>query len=232
LARNGASHGTVIATDFQSSGYGRTKGRIWDSSAGKNLLFTIILRFADYREIPALLTLRTGLALAFALLEAEPSLSGILNVKWPNDILLSGKKICGILTESDGKNVFTGIGLNVAQEEFLNMPKATSILNEMQDKKLSICGSYKNAPYDRFFILEKFLKHFIMIIDTDINIFLESLNGMLYKKNSQVRFRAGSAENFTEIDGIVQGIDCEGGLQIRLNGSNEIKSFSCGEIIL
>ncbi|MCL2319163.1 MAG: biotin--[acetyl-CoA-carboxylase] ligase, partial [Treponema sp.] len=83
LARKQAPHGTVITVDFQEAGRGRS-GRSWITDPGKNLLFTILLRYKDIQSIPAALTLRTGLAVSLAVEDLAPSLCGSVTVKWPN----------------------------------------------------------------------------------------------------------------------------------------------------
>ena len=114
--------GKVIAAREQTQGRGRLD-REWLSSTGENLTFSIFLRGSyDRRKLPAA-SMAAAVAVA-ELLEAEglkPSL------KWPNDVLVNGKKICGII--SDG--VIIGIGLNVNMQgaEHIDQP-ATSILME------------------------------------------------------------------------------------------------------
>jgi len=118
--------GKVIAAREQTQGRGRLD-REWFSSTGENLTFSIFLRGSyDRRKLPA-----ASMAAAVAvteLLEAEglkPSL------KWPNDVLVDGKKICGILSEGIAEGVIIGIGLNVNMQnaEHIDQP-ATSVLIE------------------------------------------------------------------------------------------------------
>ncbi len=117
--------GTVVAAREQTAGRGR-RGRTWDSK-GENLTFSVLVRgLTDPKNAPA-----AAMAVAIAvaeLLEAEglqPSL------KWPNDVLVSGKKICGILSEGISGGVIIGIGLNVNMEsaDHIDQP-ATCILIE------------------------------------------------------------------------------------------------------
>jgi BirA family biotin operon repressor/biotin-[acetyl-CoA-carboxylase] ligase len=122
LAREGAPEGTVVLAEYQTAGKG-THGRTWDSSAGVNILLSLILRPRLNIESAKCITLATADILITALEQfIEPkSLSLPFRVKWPNDILVKGKKIAGILTESAVKNkwfdyLIVGIGLNVNQE--------------------------------------------------------------------------------------------------------------------
>ena len=115
LAEEGASHGVVVMAEEQVKGRGRL-GRNWHSPAGKDLLFSVILR--DLVNISAgLITLGAGVAVA----EAVSELCGLpAKIKWPNDVRIKGKKLAGILAEAGGKAevayVVMGIGLNVNSE--------------------------------------------------------------------------------------------------------------------
>ncbi len=105
LAAAGAPHGTLVTTGEQVAGRGR-QGRTWTAPAGRALLMSLVLRAVD-----PLLPLRAGLAVADV---AGPD----ARVKWPNDVLLDGGKLAGVLVEArphDGWAVL-GIGLNVAIE--------------------------------------------------------------------------------------------------------------------
>ena len=120
LGDEGFPEGTVVAADEQLNGRGRF-GRKWEAEPVSNLLFSVLLRpnFLDRDEV-FILTFAAAVAVAEALEDAalvQPEL------KWPNDVLLDGKKVCGILLESsfdsdDLDHVVLGIGLNVNQKTF------------------------------------------------------------------------------------------------------------------
>ena len=118
--------GTVVAAREQTQGRGRLD-REWFSSVGANLTFSILLRGKfNPRQLPSA-SMAAAVAVA-ELLETEglkPSL------KWPNDVLVNGKKICGILSEGIADGVIIGIGLNVNMQnaEHIDQP-ATSVLIE------------------------------------------------------------------------------------------------------
>ncbi len=113
LAREGAPEGTVVLADRQTAGRGRLQ-RIWQSPPGCNLYLSLILRPAVDASDLAQITLVTGVAVADAIAAVCPEGVGI---KWPNDLLIRERKICGILTEMRtfaGRRVLiVGIGLNV-----------------------------------------------------------------------------------------------------------------------
>ena len=95
LGEQGAEHGTVVVADKQNAGRGR-RGRSWQSPAGKDIYFTILLRPEFEPDKAAGLTL----IMALSVTQAVRSCCGLeAGIKWPNDVVLNGKKICGILTE-------------------------------------------------------------------------------------------------------------------------------------
>ena len=113
LAAQGASDGTAIYADYQRSGRCRVEGRVWESAAGENLLCTVILR---RKAVPGF-TLRVGLAAARAFDGFLPE--GLHTaIKWPNDVLLGGKKLSGILCEASGDVIEVGTGFNLGQRSF------------------------------------------------------------------------------------------------------------------
>ncbi|GAB5537223.1 MAG: hypothetical protein Rubg2KO_34720 [Rubricoccaceae bacterium] len=116
----GAPHGAVVTTDHQTGGRGRL-GRTWVDVPGESLLASIVLR----PDLPAdrlgLLPLAVGLSITEAI-DAVTGTRGTARVKWPNDVLIDGRKVAGILTEAthspDGTTVIVGLGVNVSQTAF------------------------------------------------------------------------------------------------------------------
>ena len=111
-------HGMVILADAQTAGRGR-RGRRWESEVGKTLAMSLCLEPKLPAEKVSGLTLVAALAVAEAIRETTGFTAGI---KWPNDIVVNGKKICGILTEmtfcGGSYGVVIGIGINVNNEMF------------------------------------------------------------------------------------------------------------------
>lgn len=111
LAAAGAPHGTVVTAAEQSAGRGR-QGRSWVAPPGRALLYSAVVR--PLRERHATLPLAVPLAVCEAAEELEPGIE--CRVKWPNDVLVEGRKLAGILIEArpqDGWAV-VGVGLNLA----------------------------------------------------------------------------------------------------------------------
>lgn len=126
-AEAGAVHGTVMAADSQSAGRGRL-GRSWVTPPGSALAFSVLVRPEISPAKASMLTLAAALAVS----EAVDEMTGLqTKIKWPNDIVHAGKKICGILTEMSADMdqvhyVVIGIGLNVSVTEFPEEISATA----------------------------------------------------------------------------------------------------------
>jgi len=114
LAEHGAADRTVVVADQQLAGRGR-RGRIWRAPAGTSLLASIIVRPRLPQALLPTFSPMTAVATAEALRRVAPVAA---RVKWPNDVLVGGKKIAGILLESRAPVIIIGIGVNLGQREF------------------------------------------------------------------------------------------------------------------
>lgn len=132
MAANDASEGTVVLSEAQTAGRGR-RGRSWMSDPGLGIWMSVLLRPLIHPSQVQTITLAASIAVVRAL--EKHGING-LGIKWPNDILINGKKVCGILTELSAEAdrtewVVLGIGLNVnhQQEDFPDdlKPSATSL---------------------------------------------------------------------------------------------------------
>jgi BirA family biotin operon repressor/biotin-[acetyl-CoA-carboxylase] ligase len=204
-----------------------------------------MLRYPLIEKIPQAITLRTGLAVSFAVEEFMPELSGMVMIKWPNDIMINSKKTAGILCEADvsskdGWIVHAGIGINVSQKEFPSglKEKATSI---------SLASGQDIDPDKRFSLLEKILHKLYheleapdwrARLDPSANYGVEGPPGgvsgvqRLYKKNEKIIFMEGEAGSGMEIKGRIDGIGENGELMIIPDGKEEACPFITGEIVL
>ena len=129
LAKEGAEHGTLAVAEFQSAGRGRFD-RKWTAPEGSSVMMTILLRPDFSPQYASMLTLVMGLSVA----QMAEKLGFAASIKWPNDVVISRKKICGILTEMglQGEKigyVEIGVGINV---NFMEFPQ------EMADKATSL----------------------------------------------------------------------------------------------
>lgn len=119
LAREGTKHGTLVIADTQSAGRGR-RGRGWISPAGEGVFMSLIVR----PEMPPSEVAKMSLTLALAVARAIERETGLdARIKWPNDIVIGGRKVCGLLLEMDAtaekvNSIVAGVGINVHQSVF------------------------------------------------------------------------------------------------------------------
>lgn len=157
--KEGAEHGLVVVAGSQSAGKGR-RGRNWDSPPGESVYMSIGLK----PEIPADKASMLTLVAALAVCRAIEEVSGLDKafIKWPNDIVIGGRKVCGILTElhldEAGKpSMVVGIGINVNNRHFVSelAGAATSLFAELQqnvdcEKLIAKTLEYFEEYYERF----------------------------------------------------------------------------------
>ena len=157
---------TFASTDYQSRGKGRND-RVWSSEAGENLMFSFLIKNEELLKKSTILSILTGVEVA-----REIEKYGIDNVsiKWPNDVLINDKKVCGILLEGQIPNYLViGVGLNVNQKAFpdgLRRP-ATSLslelendvnIDELKERLFSnIVNNFTNIKENEY--VEYFRKH-------------------------------------------------------------------------
>lgn len=150
LAREGCAEGTLVIADRQYQGKGRM-GRSWTSPEGTGIWMSLILKPEILPQYASQLTLVAGLCMCEAIIEVTGLEAWI---KWPNDIVVNGKKVCGILTEMSAEierinYIILGIGVNVNQKEFPeDLPFATSLALE------------GGEDYIRISLIRAFLKRF------------------------------------------------------------------------
>lgn len=180
---------TVISAGRQTAGRGRS-GHDWESPKDVSVATSIALY---PREVSCEAVPRLTLIAAVAVAEALEKLYGLKTaIKWPNDILVSNKKICGILTELSAKdnhveNVVIGIGVNVHNKEFAPeiADKAISIDQAMQLAKRDTSGVHCREVTEK--IWECFLPHYDAFLKSeDLSGILDFYNQRLVNKNREV----------------------------------------------
>jgi BirA family biotin operon repressor/biotin-[acetyl-CoA-carboxylase] ligase len=228
LARKGTPSGTLIYAEEQTAGRGRN-GRSWFSSAGKGLYFTIVIRPTQPLQFWPLLTHVASVALVETLKDLYSPLniiphSLILDLKWPNDVLLSGKKCAGILletmTEGDSPAALVGLGINVQKGSVpASLENTAACLEEMAD-----------AVVPRRQLLVRFLQNF----QEFFLLFEQGKHGDLleqWKRNSSmwdgahIRITEGS----TQRNAITCGLNEIGALMIRTPGG-DLETIFAGDI--
>lgn len=220
LGEEGAEHGTLVVTQCQTAGRGR-RGRSWESPEG-NVYFTFILRPDVEVSRASMITLISVLALA----KAIEKVTGLhTQIKWPNDVVANGKKLCGILTESSTdleyiNYVVVGIGINVNQ---------TSFPDELADKASSLLLEL-GYSVNRGAVLGEFLNLFevyydIFIKTEDMSALIDVYNEMLVNCGREVKIIEKDKERILK----AIGIDENGGLIVE-NPEGIRESIISGEV--
>lgn len=214
-AEKNMPHGALFVADHQTSGRGR-RGRVWDSPAGKNIYFTLLLRPQIMPNQASMLTLVMAMAVTSGI---RKNLSdgtydvAKVGIKWPNDIVIDGKKVCGILTEmslttemDSIQYVVIGVGINVGLQSFDEeiATKATSLEEAwgrkfLRSKLLADIVEAFESYYDRF-MQEKSLMGFV-----------KEYNDSLLNMDRQVRVLDPKGE----FDGVAKGITDTGELIVQ-----------------
>ena len=120
-----AMQGDVLVADFQSAGRGRLD-RKFEAAPSSALTFSLYVEPKRDIDEWGFISLLSGLAAVFALQEIDPRV--IINLKWPNDLLISNLKVGGIISQASGKGVIVGVGINVAMDDDeLPVSHATSL---------------------------------------------------------------------------------------------------------
>ena len=219
LAKEGASEGTLALAEFQSAGRGRL-GRSWEVPEGTSVMMSILLRPKFEPQYAPTLTLVMGMAVA----KAVKSLGFDVSIKWPNDVVVSHKKICGILTEMgvrDGKIDYAviGVGINVNIKEF---PE------EMADKATSLYLE-SSKEFDRSqipgLVMEAFEEYYEKFAATcDLSGLKEEYESILANYNQPVRVLAKEP-----YEGVARGIT-DGGELLVEKTDGTIVAVSAGEV--
>ncbi len=223
LAEQGAPEGTLVVAEYQTRGKGRMS-RPWESPAGQNLLFSIILR----PTLPPQQTFNLILLVSVALcqsIQMETNLE--LMIKWPNDLYCREKKLAGILAEFAAESdrldyVIIGVGLNVNWSPAA-LPEeaqpATSILQEtgIRTSRLEMLVSFLSGMERLYRQAQKEGYHFIK---------------QAWDRHSLIKNRPVKVMNGEETwSGIAQGIDPQGALMVILD-NGEKKRFLTGDVHL
>ena len=217
-------HGTVVATDYQEQGRGRKADRRWIAPPGEALLFTLVLR----SNVPLFaLSLRIGAAVA-DVLEEDYGLAP--RIKWPNDLLLRGGKVCGILCRQGATWALVGIGMNVLQRR-IELPAEldTSSRMERPDFPPTSIRRVLGRNVDRAGLLESLLRSIRR--ELAVGPALERrLHSRLAGMNQTLRV---TRDDGTEISGVLRGLTPRGALRIQPAGRpGEITEIYAGELRL
>ena len=202
LSASGCPSGTVVGAEEQTAGQGRY-GRAWHSPPDVGLYQSVILRLGLPPARLPIVTLALGLAVADAVAKTTDL---ACDLRWPNDLLLGGKKCCGILAQLDGAAVVVGIGLNVNQAAF---PDSIAALAT----SLRIAGGREYAR-------EPILVRLLASIDTHCDLLVKEgpppILDMFSRASSYVLGRRVTVEQDSRVlTGTTDGLDAGGFLALR-----------------
>jgi len=194
-ARRDVQPGRIVGAEEQTAGIGR-HGRRWISEAGTGLYVSMVL---SAKPIPVVM-LALGLA-------AREAIAGVADLRWPNDVLLNGKKCAGVLAQLEGDTIIAGIGINVSQTEFpgdLETPATSLLLEGVTVSREDLLVALIEGV-DRFTQLsaDEILRQFT--------------NASSYVSGKRVRVETG----VTGLVGVTCGLDPAGFLRVREDNGTE-----------
>lgn len=212
IALDGAAHGTVVMADAQTHGRGR-RGAVWISPPGVNLICSVILR----PTLPPEQWPRLTHACALAVCDAIDAIHHVPRalIKWPNDIFISSKKVCGILVESvfpapSRGFVIVGVGVNVNSRPEDFPPELRSDVTSLWLER----GGQQVA-------LDRFAMHFFEALDQWCTLAVESFDAILAACEAR-SFLSGKSviitRGDTHIDGVACGLGPNGELLVTIEG--------------
>lgn len=200
VAKQYLEDGTVIVAEIQTRGRGRHT-RTWHSPRG-GLWCSLVIR---HDPAPVL-----NLAVALAVSRAFEKFGLKTRLKWPNDVLVGDRKICGILSETEGDFMIIGVGANLNNKDFPEEIAGTSFITET------------GAEIDKMQFLEKVIDAFNSVREQD---FLDE-----YRKYSSTIGSSVMIKNGREITGTAVDVDEKGRLILKLENGKEMKIYS-GEVL-
>lgn len=217
-SKKSAKSWTIYWTTNQTQGRGYA-GNVWEAKVNENLAFSLLINSdLDYVDLVGFNQwVSVVLCKYFLTLEED------VFVKWPNDIIIKNKKVCGVLIETyksvNQLNIVVGVGVNVNQNDFHALPKAGSLFTQTE-RKFEI----KEILSD---LLTAFQNEFHFIEKKQWNLISEMYNSHLFRKGIESKFKIGEEE----ISGIIENVNENGDLEVKFQ-NGEIKTFKTKEIEL
>jgi len=216
LAQNGATEGAVVIAERQTKGRGRLN-RVWQSPPQRNLYTSVVLRPAVEPAVAPQITLVAGVAVAETLASYCP---GRTAIKWPNDVLIGGRKVCGILTEMkasahgvDFVVVGVGVNINIHREEFDELFReiSTSVAEEV------------GRPVSRLDIIGRLYENFERLYMRFLREGFAGIRGLWLDRTDMVGkiIRVAFQDDIQE--GKVAGIDRDGALLLENDGGETVR---------
>lgn len=247
--------GSAVITAYQRSGRGRLRSRSWSSAPGKSILATLIFRRGetdrggssmeagiDIEAVLPNLSIRIALAVCRFL---EHRFSLFPEIKWPNDVLVGGKKISGILIEATASRVFVGTGINCLQggfgsewaarvtEEFAGAGAQSDSGRSVEAGSLEPTSIFLETgkeldPMEEFSYL---LKEVQEILALKAAKSIAEAEKRLYRRGERVALLEGHPDRAEVIEGVLLGLDAGGALRLRTD-DGDLRRISSGEFLL
>lgn len=220
MAEDGAPHGTLVIAEQQTAGKGR-RGRAFSSPKGCGIWMSLIVKDDIEPAKASMLTLVMGLAVARgieALTELKPQ------IKWPNDVILNGRKLCGILTEMSMQvdyvnHIVIGCGVNVQNESF------PEDLEKMATSVYIECGKHVSRVKLTAEIMHQFEYYYNKYLPTqDLREIVDEYNECLVNRGKEVRV-LDSKETY---EGLALGINTAGELMVQTK--QDVRYVTAGEV--
>lgn len=208
-ASAGAPEGSVFVAEEQSGGRGRG-GHAWHSAKSTGIYCSVVLRPAVPPSDALVLSLAAGLAVHAAVHEIAPQVPA--DLKWPNDVLIEGKKFCGILTEMNAeatrvRHLVIGIGINVNQERFPDELQAIATSLRMASgrawSRVELCAA----------LLKSLDREYRDLLGKPAG--RDSVLRRFEERSSSVRGREMWIEETPDLAGVSEGLNAQGFLQVR-----------------
>jgi len=209
-ASAGAPEGSVFLAEQQTAGRGRGANQ-WHSARSSGIYCSVLLRPALPPSDALLLSLAAGLAVHSAVQEIDSRL--IPDLKWPNDVLIDGKKFCGILTEMNAevtrvRHVVVGIGLNVNQSSFptdlQTIATSLRLVSGTEWSRVELCTA----------LLKSLDREYRDLLENP-EVATASILQRFQERSSSVRGRQVEIEDNVGLEGMTEGLDSRGFLQVR-----------------
>ena len=226
LAEEGTPHGTVVVADIQNAGKGR-RGRAWQTLQGTALSFTLLLRPEFAPDKASMITLVMALSVAEAV---EEMTDAAVTIKWPNDIVVNKKKICGMLTEmtmtpemDEIQYIVVGAGINV------NNSSPDEFQEEIRETATSL-----RIETGRQFSRAELLKRILVRFEDNYETFLKTLDLSRLQESYQCHLQGVGSEVRVldpagEYTGISQGINEQGELIVFKENGEKVQVYA-GEV--
>lgn len=204
-ALNGEVEGTSYLAHIQTEGRGRNQNK-WTSSKGNLFLSTIIKPKSD-KSLWHQLSVIVGFSIVQVLVDLGVN-SNLIDLKWPNDVLVDNKKISGVLLESSDNFVIVGIGLNILKTPILETKWGTTKLKDHLKGSINIKNiglKILNKVFYNYYSWEKF----------GFVFFKEDINKKMFNINKNIIINVNSKSNL--LNGVFLGIGDSGGIKVKTN---------------